>query len=280
MFSIFRSSAERTEKPEESMYFKRLKADLKRYAPYSMEEAKATLRSEISNTYLGWIWWILEPLLQMLVYIFVYGFIFKAKTDCYPAFVFIGVSVWRFFTNTLTASVKLIRNSKSLIVKVYIPKFILVLTKLLTNGLKMLLSFVVLIPILIFYRTPITWYYLLIFPMLLLLFLLTFGVSMLAMHIGVYLDDLANLIPVVLRLMLYFTGIFYSLEEKIPAPYGWLMTHLNPVAFIMDGLRKSVLYGQVFSLPVFCLWIVVSLALCAWSLRILYKFGNQYIKLV
>ena len=224
MFSIFRSSAERTEKPEGSMYFKRLKADLKRYAPYSMEEAKATLRSEISNTYLGWIWWILEPLLQMLVYIFVYGFIFKAKTDCYP--------------------------------------------------------FVVLIPILIFYRTPITWHYLLIFPMLLLLFLLTFGVSMLAMHIGVYLDDLANLIPVVLRLMLYFTGIFYSLEEKIPAPYGWLMTHLNPVAFIMDGLRKSVLYGQVFSLPVFCLWIVVSLALCAWSLRILYKFGNQYIKLV
>ena len=258
MFSIFRSSAERTEKPEGSMYFKRLKADLKRYAPYSMEEAKATLRSEISNTYLGWIWWILEPLLQMLVYIFVYGFIFKAKTDCYPAFVFIGVSVWRFFTNTLTASVKLIRNSKSLIVKVYIPKFILVLTKLLTNGLKMLLSFVVLIPILIFYRTPITWHYLLFFPMLLLLFLL----------------------PVVLRLMLYFTGIFYSLEEKIPAPYGWLMTHLNPVAFIMDGLRKSVLYGQVFSLPVFCLWIVVSLALCAWSLRILYKFGNQYIKLV
>ena len=169
------------------MYFKRLKADLKRYAPYSMEEAKATLRSEISNTYLGWIWWILEPLLQMLVYIFVYGFIFKAKTDCYPAFVFIGVSVWRFFTNTLTASVKLIRNSKSLIVKVYIPKFILVLTKLLTNGLKMLLSFVVLIPILIFYRTPITWHYLLIFPMLFAVGLKFLGTDLTTMNICVIL---------------------------------------------------------------------------------------------
>ena len=71
----------------------KLLKDFKKYFPYVLESSKAELKSQVSDSYLGWVWWILDPLLFMFVYSFVVKIVFGASIDNFPIFVFIGLSV-------------------------------------------------------------------------------------------------------------------------------------------------------------------------------------------
>ena len=105
--------------------FARYVQDIKRHAPYSLASAGATLRTEVSDSYLGWLWWILDPLLFMLVYTFISLVVFQRSMPYFPVFVFIGLTVWHLFQRTIAASVSLIRHNRSIITKVYLPKHML-----------------------------------------------------------------------------------------------------------------------------------------------------------
>ncbi len=254
--------------------------DIRLYGPYCLEEAKARLRAEVSATRLNWLWWLLEPILQMLVYIVIFGFIFRASTEYYPAYIFIGLTAWRFFSSTLTRSAKLIRSAKSLLWRVYIPRFLLVLTQMLCNGFKMLVSYGIILLLLIWYRIPPSVHLLQLVPLLLLLWMLTFGLATIIAHTGVYLDDVNDLLPIILRLWMYFTGIFYSIQDKVPGLFGYWMLRLNPLAFILDGLRQTLLFQNVVLWPWYWFWLAISCALCLVGLRLLYRYGARYLKVV
>ena len=269
----------RVRAPTRNMISK-IRKDLAKYLPYSLEETRATLLAEVSTMHLGWLWWILTPLSQMLAYMIIFGFIFNARTEYYPAFIFIGIAAWRFFAGNLTSSAKLIRSYKAMLRKVYLPRFILVLTQLLCNGFRMLVAFCLVFALMVLYRIPPTLSMLSIVPLLVLLAVLSFGSSALSLHVGVYWNDLENLLPVALRLIMYFTGIFYSISDLIPGKLGFLAIHLNPLAFIMDSLREVLLFGGTVEWGWFWLWLIVGIAVCWVSLAILYRYGNRYLKVV
>ena len=98
----------------------RFKRDLMKYRKYMIYSAKAELKAEVANSHLGWLWWILDPLLFMLVYAFVSSIVFKAKEDYFMAFIFVGVTTWDFFNKTLKQSVKLVTSNSQIVTKVYI----------------------------------------------------------------------------------------------------------------------------------------------------------------
>ena len=252
--------------------------DIRTYGPYCIEEAKATLHSEVSATRLNWLWWILSPLLQMLVYFVIFGYVFRARTDFYPAYIFIGLTAWRFFSGLLSGSAKVIRSNKSFLLKVYIPCFLLVLTRMLAEGFKMLVSFGIVLILLLWYRIPPSFSLLQLIPLLLLLWLITFGFSANIAHVGVYWADVNDLLPVLLRLWMYFTGIFYSIQEKVPGPVGYWLLRLNPLAFILEGLRQTLLFHTPIAWVWYFLWLGVSILLCLSGLRVLYRNGTRYLK--
>ena len=105
--------------------FNRFKDDLKKYWKYAIYSSKAQLKSEIANSYLNWLWWVLDPLCFMLIYVFMFGYVFKSKEQYFAIFVFVGITLWDFFNKCLLQSVKIIKNNKPIVSKVYIPKFIL-----------------------------------------------------------------------------------------------------------------------------------------------------------
>ena len=119
--------------------FKKFKDDLKKYWKYAMFSAKAQLKSEVANSYLNWLWWILDPLCFMVIYVFMFGYVFKSKQEYFAIFIFIGITMWDFFNRNLMQSVKLVKNNKSIVSKVYLPKFILLLIKNFVNGFFVLL---------------------------------------------------------------------------------------------------------------------------------------------
>lgn len=92
---------------------KRLLRDLKKYRWYLLYSAKSELRAEVAGSYLNWLWWILDPLLFMLVYTFVVRVVFTAKEQYFAAFVLIGLTAWNFFNKSVQGSVNVIRKNKA-----------------------------------------------------------------------------------------------------------------------------------------------------------------------
>lgn len=165
---------------------KRFLRDLVKYRRYMLYSAKAQLKNEVAGSFLNWLWWILDPLLFMLVYTFVYSIVFGRSQDYLCAFIFLGYCSWEFFNRSVKQSVKLVKKYKSVLSKVYLPKFILIISSMLVNGFKMLISLGIVVITMAVYRIPPSLTMLWAIPFLLLLFLLTFGFSCWLLHFGVF----------------------------------------------------------------------------------------------
>ena len=253
--------------------------DIKKYFSYSIVSAKAQLRTEVAGSYLNWIWWILDPLCFMLIYSFIFGYVFKAKEPYFPVFIFIGLSMWDFFNKTIKQSVKLVKNNKAIVSKVYMPKFILIFTKMWVNAFKMLVSFAIVAILMVFYQVPITWNVLFFIPVLITLMLFTFGCATFLMHYGVYVSDLANVVDIALRFIFYLTGIFYNVASRIPQ-YGELLNNVNPVAFLLTSMRKCLMYETTPNVALLGIWFVISLLLSVFGVRKIYRNENSYVKVI
>lgn len=258
---------------------KRFFADTKKYYHYSVFAAKAQLKSEVADSYLNWVWWILDPFCFMLIYTFMFGYVFNAKEQYFPVYIFIGLSMWTFFKNTLQGSVKLIKANKSIISKVYFPKYILLLTRIWVNAFKMMVSFAIVVLMMIIFQIPVTWNVFYAIPIFLTLGLFTFGCSCFLMHYSVYVSDLSNVVGIVLRLLLYLTGIFYNIEKRIPV-YGPMLNRYNPVAFFLSSMRHCLIYGKAPDLKMLLIWMAISFALCVLAVRKVYKEENSYVKAI
>ncbi len=263
---------------------KRIFNDLKKYGKYVIYAGKSELKTEVANSYLNWLWWVIEPLSFMLLYTFVFGVVFNSSKQYFPLFVFIGITVWDFFNRMLTDSVKIIRNNKSIVSKVYLPKYMLILVKAYVNGFKMLISFLVIAVMLIVFQVPITWNYLFIIPILITLFAVTFGICTILLHFGVYVEDLSNVLKIFLRMMFYLTGIFYDLHEKVGVRFGYhianLITECNPIAVMLASLRRVMLYGELPHYKWMIAWFVFGTVLSYFGIRLIYRNENSYVKVI
>ncbi|MBE6790407.1 MAG: polysaccharide ABC transporter [Ruminococcaceae bacterium] len=253
--------------------------DLKKYFRYSVVSAKSKLKAEVANSYLNWLWWILDPLCFMLIYTFIFGFVFDAKEQHFPVFIFIGLTMWDFVNKTLLGSVKTIKLNKAIVSRVYFPKFILVLSKIWINGFKMMISFGVVVLLMIISKVHLSLNVLFFIPILLILVLFTFGCSCIVMHYGVYVEDLSNVLNIFMRFVFYATGIFYNIETRIPQ-FGGLLNKINPVAFLITSMRQCLIYGSTPDWKLLLLWFTVSVILVILGLRKIYKEENSYVKAI
>lgn len=254
--------------------------DIKKYYRYIIYAAKADLQSEVTNAYLDWFWWILEPVCNMLIYYLIFGVVFKNEEQYYLVFIYSGITMWTFFSRTMTVSVRLIQHSKSIITKVYIPKSVLLLEKMLVNAFKMLISWGIVVVLMIPYRIPVDYHLLWLIPILFVFCMFTYGCGCILMHFGVYMDDLSYIISILLNMMFYFNGIFYSVSNKFPQPLGGVLENVNPIAFLIAAMRKALMYRQEISVSGLLLWLVISIVLSVIGTKIIYRHENSYVKVI
>lgn len=261
-------------------YTFRFIGDIRKYFQYSIRSAKADLRSEVANSYLDWLWWLIEPFCMMLIYTFIFGVVFNASEQYFPVFIFIGITLWSFFSRSVNGSVNIVRTNKRIITKVYLPKYILLFSKMLVNGFKMLVSLGIVLLMMLVFRVPFTINILYAVPILIVLFLFTFGLGTILMHYGVYVSDLGYITGIVLSMMMYLTGTFYSISNRIPEPFGEIVEDCNPVAFLIASMRNAMLYGQAPSWALLALWGFISVVLIALGVFTIYSNENAYVKVI
>ncbi|MCC8129895.1 MAG: ABC transporter permease [Clostridiales bacterium] len=259
---------------------KRFLSDIQRYKGYIFYSAKCSLKNEVAGSFLNWAWLILNPVMFMLVYAFVQIIVFGGTTQYLAAFVFIGMANWNFFNACVSGSVRTIKRYEGIISKVYVPKYVFTFSNMLVNGFKLLVSIGLIFISMLAYQVPPSWTMLWFIPLLLLLFLLTFGISCILMHAGVFVDDMASIVPIVLRLMFFISGIFYDLEGRLEGALGILVERFNPMAFIIAQSRHVLLYGDNLDLPWFFTWLAISLVLSFIGVSLIYKYERRYVKTV
>ncbi len=261
--------------------------DFKRFFNYMVFSSKAELKSEVADSFLSWLWWILDPLLYMFVYWFVAVAVFGSNLQYFAAFVFSGYNAWTFFSKTVKASVKLVSAKKMIVTKVYVPKYMFVFEKIGVYGFKMIISNVLVIITMAMYHVPLSWKIFWIFPITLVLVVLTFGVSTIIMHFGVFVEDLLNVVTVVLQLGFYVSGIFFSIAPigdkvagRLQPPYDDLLLKLNPLALIITDFRRVMLYDAAPHWVMLLIWFFVGLVLSFVGVATVYKFENSYVKVI
>jgi ABC-type polysaccharide/polyol phosphate export permease len=254
--------------------------NIRYYFKYAQYAAKAELKSEVAGSYLNWLWWILDPLFFMLIYMFISVVVFGASEPNFPVFVFAGLTCWDYFNRNISAAVRIVRSNKGIVTKIYLPKYILLLQKSFENMFKMLISCGLVLVFMIFFKIPFTWYLFYIIPIMIVFFVLTFGFSCILLHFGIFVVDLDNVIRIALRMVFYMSGIFYNISSRVPAPYNDILRRVNPVALTIDSFRRVILYAQTPDFFALGIWFVIGILITMFGIHIIQKYENSYAKVI
>lgn len=138
------------------------------------------------RSYLGIIWTLLEPFLNMLVLTFIFGTLFGNSDRAYPVYILSGRLLYSCFSQATKASLRSIRANSGMINNVYVPKYLYPLSGVLYSYVIFLFSLVVLVAVALFLGVWPTWHLLLAFIPLVLLLLFSLGIGMILATMGVF----------------------------------------------------------------------------------------------
>jgi len=220
---------------------KKNKGGIRHFVELLIEMTKKELLARYKNTFFGFLWLILNPILQMLVIGFIFRFIINEPINFYFHHLFIGLLVWNFFSLSLTKATPSIVFERSLIKKAYFRREIIPLSIVFSNFIHLLIAFVLFLFSIVFIgKLSILGIVLSIFS-LLLLCIFTAGLSLLTSALNVRYRDVNFFVQALLILWFYATPIVYSLN-LIPGKLLWLW-RFNPITSILQFFQYGFLDG-------------------------------------
>lgn len=237
---------------------------------------KSGLKAEHRNSYLGYFWWLLDPLLNVLVYYFLVVIILQRGGPDYPVFLVIGLVVWRWISTTINSSAKSILRYKSIINQVYLPKSIFPVAFTISQLFNFLFGLIVIALFLVFFGVKPSWY-ILYLPVLILIqtcFLLSIGLFL--GYITVFVRDIDNVLTHIMRLFFYASPIIWE-GGRLPDEYSWI-TDYNPIAIIVTSYRDIFMYHQTPNFVGLGIIFVASIILGAYMLYHYSKHEHKIIK--
>ncbi len=250
-------------------------ANLKLNKDYILYYSKIAFRSRINDTKLGILWLLLEPLAFMLIYSFVVQFIFSNnRMPNFNLFIFIGLTSWKFFSGAVLSGPSAIVKNKSIFEQVYFHKFVYPSINLLVSLYEFLIANSLIVILIIIARIPITWHMFEFIPVSLVLILFTYGLTLIAAHVGVYFFDLRNMMEIVLRFMFYVSPIMWS-YDMFKHKLAFLLK-LNPMSVIIGGFRDALFYGKSPDYVGLGIITLVSVLLIAWGYHMISKHEDEY----
>jgi lipopolysaccharide transport system permease protein len=218
------------------------------------------LKVRYKQSVLGVMWAILKPFLSMVVFSVLFGKLAKLPSDGipYPLFYFVGNLPWDLFSTSLSVASKSMVTSSNMVSKIYFPRLIIPISSVMASVVDFLISFVILIGLMIFYKYPPT-IGLLWLPALILLSLVTaLGVGFWTSALMVRYRDVNYILPFVTQLWLFITPVLYS-AKVIPQKWLWLYS-LNPMTGVIESFRHTVL-GTTLSISPWMMTISILISI-------------------
>lgn len=223
---------------------------LRRFSFLLQQLIRRDFKIKYRGSALGILWSILNPLLNMLVLSIVFSQVFHA-VDNYKMYLLSGITLFSFFSEATSVALTSVVSNFGLISKVYFPKFILPMSKVLSTSINLLISLVVFMILGSFMGIKIWIGYLVIPFVLVFLLLFTCGVSFIVATLQVFFRDTQHLYSVLTTIWMYSTPILYPIDV-IPDVFLPIFK-ANPMYIFIDFLRQITLYNTIPTLQSFIL---------------------------
>jgi len=225
---------------------------------FNRELLKSLVIRELANRYratnLGLIWIIINPLLMLSIYTFVFGFIFKSKWRGdssvldFVSMMYCGLIVYGLFSETISKSVDAIVNNPNYVKKVIFPLELLPVCNLLTALFSSLISFCFLLILIVVDQHHISMTVFFAPFVILPVAFYAIGFGWFVAALGVFFRDLNQFTGVLLTILMFLSPVFYS-SSQAPAFAQHLMT-FNPLTYSIEALRDVAVNGLGVSITV------------------------------
>lgn len=207
-------------------------------------KARMALKSEASKLYLSYLWWVLEPMLWVMAFYFVFTILLAGGRDI--AFLMCGKIPFLWFSKSVTTGSNSIVANKGLINQVNIPKVFFPYESLQEALYKQWLVFLVLFALLIFYGYSASWHWLWVVPVIVVNYLLILLCTLVGAFLVSYVRDIRMLINMGVLFLLFASGIFWDVNDIADPVKREALLTWNPVAFILDAYRAVLMRGEMF----------------------------------
>lgn len=234
-------------KPSSHLFALQFK-DIWRYRDLLLMFVKRDIVTVYKQTILGPIWFVVQPILTTLIYVIVFGSIAKLSSDGLPKILFYlsGIIIWSYFADSLNATSNTFKDNEALFGKVYFPRLLSPLSKIISGLLKFMVQFLFMVVVMIYYWVsgyPIPMHLtILILPLLVLIMaVLGLGAGIIFTSLTSKYRDLSFLLAFGVQLLMYATPVIYPLSS-VPEKYKYII-EINPISAIVETFR-SVLLGS------------------------------------
>lgn len=245
----------------------------------------ADLKKKGADTLLGNLWWVIDPLLQMVVYVILVSFIFQRSQPDYPLFLFAALLPWKWFTTSITDSIGSITSQDRLIRQVQFPKIVLPVAAVCAGVVNFTFGLVPLAGLLLlFYHDRASPLIVLLPVMAAVQFVFTLALALVVASANVFFRDVSNVARHALQLWFYVTPVLYSAKQaqevaKDHATIGKVIS-LNPFYILMESYRDVIYDERLPAWAGLAALLAISVALLAVATLIFKRLEPSFAKVL
>lgn len=234
------------------------------------------------QTVLGPLWYFIQPIFTTIVFTFVFGNLAGLSTGGLPQplFYLSGITAWNYFSDCLLKTSTIFRDNQGIFGKVYFPRVIsplsIVISNLLKFGIQMLLFLILVSYYLLQKENIVIGWEISLFPIFVLFMAMQgLGIGMIITSLTTKYRDLVYLVSFGIQLMMYAAPVIYPLSSLSGKMY-WIVA-LNPMSFVIEGMRKSILGEGILTFETFFYTFSISLIIVFFGLIIFNKTQKDFI---
>ncbi len=204
------------------------------------------LKVRYKQTFLGVMWALLQPLVNMVIFTVFFGNFANIPSDGlpYPVFVLIGLTFWGFFSNSLSKAGNSFIENEQLVKKVYFPREILTFSSVVTTFIDFLISLAMLFIIIAYYQLHLNLLFIaLLFLGVIITSISSAGFGLFLASVNIKYRDIRYIIPFFLQLLIFISPVIYPLTI-VRSSFQYLLA-LNPMTGVIDSLRSALTSGTV-----------------------------------
>ena len=233
------------------------------------------IKIKYRRSVLGVLWTLLNPLCMMIVLSVVFSNLFKFDVENFPLYLLSGQVVFTFFSDSTTSSMTAIINNASLIKKIYVPKYLFVLSRVFSSFINLMASFTALLLVMVATRAELHWTVLFVPVPMLLLVGFCLGIGLILSAITVKFRDIMHLYSVFVTALMYLTPVIYPMS--ILPEWLYPIVRLNPITNILLMFRDVMLNNKGLDIVSLIVAIIEMLIVLLIGLRVFYKSQDEFI---
>jgi lipopolysaccharide transport system permease protein/teichoic acid transport system permease protein len=200
------------------------------------------LKAQHKNSFLGYFWWLLDPLLNVVIYYFLVVVLFHRSGENYGVYLAIGLVVWKWLGSTVSLASRSIIAQSGIITQVYLPKAIFPFGVALSELINFAFGLLIIAAFIVFFRV-LPGIELLWLPYIIVMqFIFLIAIALLLAFVCVFVRDIDTLVGHIMRIWFYGSPVIWS-EDMMPERIHWLLD-LNPMTHFLNSFRDILMYHK------------------------------------